>query len=500
VSRWLKVAVLALVAMAVIAGEYAVVIARGAAAASAYAAYLVPPRSPRVVSPYVKRLLTGSAVSTAQRWIVVRLKGAPYQIGFQNGFLTAQSADYFIQVDLGAPGNASRQASDRIARDYIWRLIPIEYREELQGITTGLHAAGYKKDTLWDVVAANAWADIDCYARLLPRSAARAEVARGALAARKGGCSAFIATGAATADGKPVMGHNTWTAYDENFMYNVMFYVQPQRGYRFCYQSAGGLIWSGQDWYENSAGLLLTETTLADTTYNTKGRPVFVRARTAIQYDRTVAQAVPTLLRHNNGAYSNEWLIGDRSGTIASLQLGNRAYDLHVTGSGFFGSSNFDWGWRTRAEEGSVADSYSPANGDRARYVRWKELAAAHFGHINAAVGKAMEADTYDTYLKKRCPDERTICGEPEHGSSGVPYSGSDDGGAYDAKVTTEAMVSAGLTMWARWGHPNGDGFSAQLFLQHNPTWAADNGSLAMFGLRTFSAMTPNPWVLLTRP
>ena len=116
------------------------------------------------------------------------------------------------------------------------------------------------------------------------------------------------------------------------------------RGYDFSYQSAGGEIWSGQDWYENSAGLLLTETTLADTVYTPSGTPVFVRAREAAQYDATVAQAVHTLVHANNGAYSNEWLIGDSTGTIASLQLGGKVYDLHETKNGFFGSSNFDWG------------------------------------------------------------------------------------------------------------------------------------------------------------
>jgi hypothetical protein len=109
-----------------------------------------------------------------------------------------------------------------------------------------------------------------------------------------------------------------------------------------------------------------------------------------------------------------------------------------------------------------------------------------------------MEADTYDTWLRKICPDERTICGEPENGSAGVPYSGDYDGGAYDAKVCTEDMALHGLQVWARWGHPDGDPFSAEKFLRANPTWAADNGPLAVFGLQTFAAQTPNPWVLLS--
>ena len=266
----------------------------------------------------------------------------------------------------------------------------------------------------------------------------------------------------------------------------------------FCSRlQPGGQIWSGQDWYENSAGLMLTETTLADTTYRPSGSPIFIRVREAAQYDSTVSQVVKTLLVDNNGAYCNEWLIGDRAGEIASLQMGSKVHDLHVKRSGFFGSSNYDWGKATRAEEGSQADPPHPANDDYARYVRWGQLDKQYGGHIDATTGKTMEADTYDTLLKKICPDERTICGEPENGSAGVPYSSGNDGGAYDAKVCTEAMILDGLQMWARWGHPNGDTFSAAKFLAANPTWAASNGRLAVFGLKTFAAQTPNPWVLL---
>lgn len=485
-----------IVCMAVLACAVAAIWAPGA---HAYSPYRVPPRPPQPKSPSVEALLKGASVTGQAGWIVATLHGSPYQIGFQNGYLTAQSANYWTLVDLGSPGGTARKAGERVAKDVVWKKIPRQYRLELEGIAAGLRAAGYPQDTLWDVVAANDWADQACYAQTLHGPLATTTVEARLLARpRKGGCSAFIATGTSTSDGRPVMGHNTWSAYDQNFMYNVMFYVRPTRGHAFCYQSAGGQIWSGQDWYENSAGLMLTETTLADTTYRPSGTPIFIRAREAAQYDSTVAQVVKTLLVASNGAYCNEWLIGDRAGEIASLQMGSKVHDLHVKRNGFFGSSNYDWGKATRAEEGSQADPPDPANDDYARYVRWGQLDKQYGGHIDAAIGKTMEADTYDTFLKKVCPDERTICGEPENGSAGVPYSSDNDGGAYDAKVCTEAMVLDGLQMWARWGHPDGDALSAAKFLAANSTWAASNGRLAVFGLKTFAAQTPNPWVLLS--
>jgi hypothetical protein len=472
---------------------------QGTYSQGAYPVYRVPPHTPQPRTARIKALLRGSGVTGQAGWIVATLHGGPYRVGFQNGYLTAQSADYWILVDLGAPGSASRKAGDLVAKKVVWHKIPREYQLELKGIAAGLRAVGYGRDTLWDVVAANDWADQDCYAQLLhgPLLKTAFETSLSGRA-RKGGCSAFIATGTATTDGLPVMGHNTWSPYDENFMYNVMFYVHPSSGHAFCYQSAGGQIWSGQDWYENSAGLLLCETTLADTRYRPSGSPVFVRARETAQYAGSVSQAVKRLLTGSNGAYCNEWLIGDRSGAIASLQMGYKVHDLHVTSSGFFGSSNYVWGKLTRKEEGSIADPPDPANDDYARFVRWGQFKTQYVssGLVDAEVGKTMEADTFDTYLGKICPDERTLCGETEHGTTGAPYSSDYDGGAYDAKVCTEAM-SRDLQLWARWGHPNGDPFSATLFLQSFPKWAADYGPLAVFGLRTFSAQTPNPWVLM---
>ena len=257
------------------------------AGAAAYAPYRVPAHRPPVRSAHVRELLRGSRLTSSQGWIVVSLSGGPYRVGFQNGFLTAQSTHYSILSLLGARGTAYRALSRRVAR-VVWAKVPHEYRVEMRGIADGLHAAGYRSDTFWDVVASNDWADQTCYQRLLQggaRTAALAAPPRASLLRKgaKGGCSAFIASGTATTDGMPVMGHNTWAGYQYSFQNNVLYYVHPTHGYAFSFQSSGGQIWSGEDWYENSAGLLLTETTLADTTYKPRGVPVFVRGRQAAQ-------------------------------------------------------------------------------------------------------------------------------------------------------------------------------------------------------------------------
>jgi len=467
-----------------------------------FAPYLVPPPVPPPATPAIAALLKGSSVTGGNGWIVAHLEGGPYQIGFQNGYLTAQSADYGIQYDVDVLGSHYRKVAEKVAQYYVWPLVPAEYRQELRGIADGMHAAGYTQDTLWDVVAVNAWADEACYATLLPKTSSTTTTATATTlkSNKPGGCSAFIATGDATVDGKPVMGHDTWDWYDGCFSYNVMFYVHPTKGYAFSYQSCGGQIWSGEDWYTNSAGLLLCETTLADTTYTPTGIPVFVRAREAAQYAATVAQAVNTLVTGNNGAYSNEWLIGDATGKIASLQLGGKVYDLNQTRNGFFGSCNFDWGPKTRAEEGKIADPFNPAVVDYARYIRWGQLKDQYYGQIDAKVGMTMESDTYDTYLGMQLPDARSLCGEPEHGTPGLLHWDSwvlEPEGASDGKVTTESMAVNGLASWACWGRGSGDHFDATAYLAANPGWASSHGALSVFELKTFSAQSTDTWGLV---
>ena len=122
---------------------------------------------------------------------------------------------------------------------------------------------------------------------------------------------------------------------------------------------------------------------------------------------------------------------------------------------------------------------------------------------IDADVARAMEADTYDSYLGETRPDGRTLCGEPENATPGLLHWDSwvlSPCGATDAKVCTEAMALHGLKMWARWGHASGDAFDARAFLQDYPGWAKDNGRFALFGLRTFSRQTPKQWTFVERP
>lgn len=460
-------------------------------------------------------LLAGGRVTTQDGWLLVHLEGTPYQIGYQRGYLTGKLAVQWLRSYLG-PAGANRTSKRRIAARCIWPKVPSEYRQELRGIVAGMKTRGDKVD-LWDVVAANAWADVDVYessgtsaaggghtrvgggGRAAAPAAGGAEPAARTASARTTAarttaarCSAFIATGAATADHRIVMGHTTWSAYEDDFTDHVIFDVKPARGHEFRYQAAAGNIWSGEDWYVNDAGLMICETSFEDSPVNPKGIPLFVRIREAVQYGSSIDDVVRTLRRHNNGAYPCEWLIGDaRTSEIASLQLGCRASDLKRTSSGFYGSSNWPTGRNWLRE--TPWDSPSWSIGEYDRYERWLDLRDQYWGRIDAQIGETMLSDHHDYYLDRTEPSSRTICGhfEDETVDSRIPY------GSLDGKVITSAMALNGMQMLARWGHPCGEHFDAASFLRTHPGWAKSADSFAIAGLRTFSKETPQPWTLV---
>lgn len=74
-----------------------------------------------------------------------------------------------------------------------------------------------------------------------------------------------------------------------------------------------GLIHSGDDFGMNSAGMLITETSISGYSgWKSDGIPEFVRARKAMQYSASVDDFDRIMRTGNNGGYANNWLIADR--------------------------------------------------------------------------------------------------------------------------------------------------------------------------------------------
>ena len=95
-------------------------------------------------------------------------------------------------------------------------------------------------------------------------------------------CSAFVATGSYTKDGKVVIAHNNWSTYLEGERWTIIFDIAPANGYRMLMDGLPGVIHSGDDFVINTAGMAITETTISHFFgFDTAGIPEFVRARKA---------------------------------------------------------------------------------------------------------------------------------------------------------------------------------------------------------------------------
>src|SRR5579864_9618116 len=137
-----------------------------------------------------------------------------------------------------------------------------------------------------------------------------------------GNCSAFVATGSYTKNHQIVIAHNNWTSYLVGSRWTVMFDIAPQHGYRILMDGIPGVITSDDDFGINSAGLMVSETTITQFHgWDPNGIPEFVRSRKALQYANSIDGYAQIMRQGDNGGYANDWLIGDRkTGEIGYLE------------------------------------------------------------------------------------------------------------------------------------------------------------------------------------
>src|SRR6185312_8809658 len=194
-------------------------------------------------------------------WIFVHLTGPPSSIGYQHGYLLASEIeDNKKAIELSATHDTGQSWAQlrEIAQRVFWPHVPAEYREELTGIAQGASAKGVKLDVA-DLVAMNAFMEFDYYLNELKRRSG--QTVEKSVAEH---CSAFIATGSYTKDGKIVIGHNNWTDYLTGSRWDIVFDIAPARGHHILMDGMPGLIHSGDDFGINDAGLMITETTISN--------------------------------------------------------------------------------------------------------------------------------------------------------------------------------------------------------------------------------------------
>jgi hypothetical protein len=400
-------------------------------------------------------------------WIYLHIEGAPKERGFQHGYLLAKEIEDAIRIERKVWEYESAMEWSWIVAQGVAMFtahIDSENLAEIEGIVEGMTAAG-KSTSREELITYNG--SIDLIGYWWP--SVKDTICPNAPDPLRQSCSAFIATGSLTTDGRIVLGHNTWSDYYYANA-NIILDILPDKGHRMFMQASAGLIHSGTDFFITDAGLVGTETTISDFfPFDPEGVPEFIRMRRATQYASAIDEWCDVMRQDNNGGYANAWLIGDvNTNEIARLELGLKHVAYEKKKDGYFVGSNVAEDlkilrFETRTNEQDIK------NPDVARRVRWKQLMQEHVGKIDLEKAKAFLSDHYDTYLNKFIPDSRTLCGhyELDSQSDGIqePFRPL---GAYDAKVV-DARMAQNMSFIARWGAACGRPFDAQKFLAEHP-------------------------------
>jgi hypothetical protein len=410
-------------------------------------------------------------------WIYVHVEGDPATIGFQHGFLLADEInDAFPAVSTGMMHATGRNWAffRQAAREMLWPKIDAEYQQELEGIVEGLNARKPSNLDVYDIVAFNAFEELPDY--YVPWLDKQNKTANAPKLKSPGNCSAFVATGSWTKDGKIVIAHNNWTSFMNGERWRIIFDIQPTSGHRILMDGFPGVIASDDDFGINDDGLMVTETTITQFEgWDPNGKAEFVRARKALQYAGSIDDYTRIMLDGNNGGYANDWLLGDRkTGEIAQLELGLKAYKLWRTKDGVFAGSNWARDPKVLKEDTPQFDPKNPETSPNARRARWDQLLNENKGKIDVELAKSMLADHYDSFQKKEEPNERTLCGHVETSARGVAiweWGPNYPGGAVQGKATDSTMAEK-LELVARMGHPCGADFLAKPFLDAHPDYA----------------------------
>jgi outer membrane protein assembly factor BamB len=308
-----------------------------------------------------------------QGWVYIHIEGESYERGYQYGYLA--SAEIVDMINRWSNWGHKedimklffRKSYDEISETWwkickskaekiFWPQFPDEYKQEIKGIAEGVAARGgtvhgslvdYKDVLTLNVIEETRQTIKYPGGMGRPLKAVIGKIKNGfgkglvKESYEPGHCTAFIATGDATIDGRIVMAHST--IFYPNYIpqrANIILDVQPSKGHRFIMTSFPGYIWSSEDFYQNENGIMLMETSMRQGPWKTRGTtPVGVRAREAIQYSDSIDDVIKSMKDGNNGLYPNDWVMGDtKTGEIASLELALHNQAVTRTKNGFLWS------------------------------------------------------------------------------------------------------------------------------------------------------------------
>ena len=422
-------------------------------------------------------------------WLCISVSGNPKERGYAYGKLihkemkkVKDTLDFIIYNDYGVKWEVFIEASNKHYKQKILDQFP-EFYEEMAGFAEGCTAGGTKMD-VDEVVAWNNyftlteswWANMPEEEAIAVKGSAVSNVA----ASREGGaverCSAFIAVGDWTVDGKIVCAHNNFANFVDGQLAKYVIDLNPTNGNRILMMGFPGWIWSGTDFFVTSAGIIGTETTIGGFIAYQPNIPISCRIRNAMQYGNNLDDYEKMLLDGNSGDYANSWLFGDTNkNEIMRIELGLRFHNTERTSNGYFIGFNAPYDPRIRNLECVNTGIDDIRRHQGARKVRLADLMDLHKGNLNIDIAKKIMADHYDVYLNKENPCSRTCCSHYEldareymsDQSRPKPF---QPRGALDGNVVDTNMAKA-MSFSLRWGNSCGMPFDKNKFCDENRVW-----------------------------
>jgi hypothetical protein len=404
-------------------------------------------------------------------WKYISIKGSPKERGYAYGFLCAkefkeiQKMLTFVMMEtFGMPWTyfikeVNDDFKEMTRKDFK------EFYEEMEGISEGCNAGGCKTD-IDEIIAWNFYISIPYW------YATKSQNRVGKEGGSKDRCSAFIAVGDWTKDGKIVCAHNSFVDYIDGQYMNVVLDLNPDNGHRFIMQTSPCCIWSGTDVFVTAKGIIGTETTIGGFHPYEKRWPIGYRIRKAMQYGNTLDEYCGILLHENSGDYANSWLFGDtNTNEILRIELGLKYHKTEKTKNGFFIGFNAPYDEQIRNLEVNNSGFYDVRRHQGARKVRLADLMDEYKGKIDIEIAKKIIADHYDVYLEKEDnPCSRTICShydldareymsDPSRPKPFAPH------GAIDGIVCDTALAKK-MSFVAIWGNSCGTPFKAEEYFK----------------------------------
>ena len=430
-------------------------------------------------------------------WIRVSVSGTSYDCGYANGALLSKEIrevmemlEFYIPNSYGIEFNVLADIVTELLSPAIRDNYP-EFYEEMKGVLAGANSQGAKV-SMNDIVFWNCYYTVDYlighldglmkknehlsqkYAKLLEEGITAAG------GGRVGGhdrCSAFIAVGDYTRDGKIVCAHNTFDNFIDSQFCNIILSVKPSKGNAFIMQTAPGCIASGTDYYVNSRGMICTETTIGGFNKLQLHVPICCRIRQAVQYGKTLDECADILKTNNSGDYANSWLFGDtKTNTIMRIELGLDYINIEKKKNGYFIGFNAPDDPRIRNRECINTGYYDIRRHQGARRVRLHQLMDKYKGKLDISAGEKIISDHYDVYLNKINMCSRTCCSHynlddrafMSQADRPLPYC---PRGAIDG-IVTDSTLAKKMGFVARWGSSCGTPFYAKEFCERNIQWA----------------------------